>query len=87
MAARTKRGRDSKRLAVIRSYQPIRIECELLAQAFDLVQRGLSEGRAGVRDQRAVVDQATDSTVKNSTPHSLLNPSALQHAQALEEVA
>lgn len=87
MTARMKRGRDSKRIAVIRSYQPIRIERELLAQAFDLAQRGLSEGRAGVPGQCTVVDQTTDSTVNNSTQHSLLDPSAMQHANTLEEVA
>ncbi len=36
----TKRSTNGTRLAVSRDYQPARIERELLAQIFDLVERG-----------------------------------------------
>lgn len=36
----TKRSTNGTRLAVSRDYQPTRIERELLAQIFDLVERG-----------------------------------------------
>jgi hypothetical protein len=37
----TKRSTNGTRLAVSRDYQPARIERELLAQIFDLVERGV----------------------------------------------
>ncbi len=40
MALLTKRIANNTRYAVIRSYQPARIERELLAQVFDLAGRG-----------------------------------------------
>ena len=71
MSATTNRSRDSKRIAVIRSYQPIRIERELLAQVFDLAERGPSDASVHVGGQFASVDHATDSGSKDPTQHGL----------------
>ncbi len=44
MANPTQPKPHSKPVAVIRSYQPVRIERDLLAQVFDLAERGLPGG-------------------------------------------
>jgi hypothetical protein len=48
----TKRGQQGARFAVIRNYQPARIERELLAQVFEIVGRGSSHQVAVGTDGR-----------------------------------
>ena len=43
MHAGSKRGRNDAGFAVIRNYQPARIERELLAQVFEIVGRGTGD--------------------------------------------
>ncbi len=45
--------------AVIRSYQPSRIERELLAQVYDIAQRGIQDHSACVGECPTVVDHST----------------------------
>ena len=83
--------RNSDRIAVIRSYRPIRIEHELLAQVFDLAQRGLADGSASVggkllaADQTA--DQAADERVRDRMQHGALDPGINRQVSRLEAVA
>jgi hypothetical protein len=87
MSATTKRSRDSKRVAVIRSYQPIRIERELLAQVFDLAQRGLSDGSAGAGGNHVAADQVADQRASDTTQHGLLDQCTGRQVNELEAVA
>jgi len=83
MSATTKRSRDSKPVAVIRSYQPIRIERELLAQVFDLAQRGLADGSAGAGAKHVAADQRPS----DMTQHGPLDQCTNRHVSGLEAVA
>lgn len=87
MSATTNRSRDSKRIAVIRSYQPIRIERELLAQVFDLAERGPSDASADAVGQTAAVDHATDLGSKDPAQLGLQDQRTSQQVNELEAVA
>lgn len=87
MSAITKRSRNSKPVAVIRSYQPIRIERELLAQVFDLAERGLADGSASAGGKHVAADQAADQRVSDTIQHGALDQCTNRQVIGLEAVA
>lgn len=83
-----KRSRDSKPIAVIRSYHPIRIERELLAQVFDLAERGQSVGSRGAEGQSLAMDQIdSPRTIPSKQRSSIAPQDASQQRDELEAVA
>jgi hypothetical protein len=87
MTKATNRQLDSKRIAVIRSYQPVRIERELLAQVFALAENGLTDGPSSDETLCEDADQATDPCVHHSSQHRLLDQHIRSQRVALEAVA
>lgn len=87
MTRTTNRQLDSKRFAVIRSYQPVRIERELLAQVFALAESGLSGGPSGNETLCEDADQAIDPCVQHSSQHRLLDQHLRSQCIGLEAVA
>jgi len=60
MATRKPRS-DSSRLAVIRKYEPTRIERELLARVFDVVAHGVNSHRSGLDEGEGMLDDVAQS--------------------------
>lgn len=86
MSTASQRRRDGRISAVIRSYQPSRIERDLLAQVYELAQRGLQDRSACLGERPRVVDQAADQLAAESAKHELLDQYADQHVDELEAV-
>lgn len=87
MAKPAKLNPDSQSIAVIRSYHPIRIERELLAQVFDLAERGCSAGNSGVAKPGLDADAISDQRTEPSTQHDFGAQSVSQQRDQLEAVA
>ena len=87
MPTASQRRNDGRVSAVIRSYQPSRIERELLAQVYDLAQNGMQDHAACLGEQPTVVDQAADRLAAKASQHQLLDQYAHQHVDELEAVA
>ncbi len=79
--------RDSKSIAVIRSYRPIRIERELLAQVFDLAERGQSAGSRAAEGQSIDADQIDDQRTNPSAQRVLIDQCESPPLDELEAVA
>jgi hypothetical protein len=62
-----KRGGTDAGFAVIRNYAPARIERELLAQVFDLVQQGESLRVAGAGHAESVVDSSSTTAINDDS--------------------
>ncbi|WP_131282656.1 hypothetical protein [Blastopirellula marina] len=82
MSAIAKRSRDSKPAAVIRSYQPIRIERELLVQVFDLAERGLADGSASAGGKQVAADPRASDMIQ----HDALDQCADRRVNGVEGV-
>lgn len=87
MSATATSRSDSKRMAVIRSFQPIRIERELLAQVFDLAGRGLPPCSTCTGEQPADARQAADRRSDAPVQHGLLGQDTSQQVNEPEAVA
>jgi hypothetical protein len=87
MPATTTGNRDSEEIAVIRSYQPIRIERELLAQVFFLAEHGRSDGGHSAAGPRGIADQAADQRAAGPTQTGLLGQRTSELVNELEAVA
>ena len=79
--------RDGRISAVIRSYQPSRIERELLAQVYDIAQRGIQDHSACVGECPTVADQVDNGPAAKSVQHQIVEQSTHQHIDELEVVA
>jgi len=62
MNAESKRGRKAAQFAVIRDYRPIRIERDLLAKVFDLVDRGAAQHCGPSDDGETLTSESIDIT-------------------------
>ena len=62
-----KRGGTDAGFAVIRNYAPARIERELLAQVFDLVQQGESLRIAGSGRAESVLDPSSTTAIADDS--------------------
>ena len=87
MSASAPRSRDSKCIAVIRIYEPTRIERELLAQVFDLAERGLPPRSACLEGQLVPVEQIADLSVDTLTQNGLVDQGIHREGNELETVA
>lgn len=82
MPVATKPSRNSNQIAVIRSYEPIRIESELLAQVFDLAHRGPAAGSACVGNGGVAANEPPH----DLTQHGWTDPCCGQQANDPETV-
>jgi hypothetical protein len=87
MPTASQRRRDRQIRAVIRSYQPSRIERELLAQVYDLAQHGIQDRSADFGEQPTVVDRAADRLAVEPAQHQILVRYARPQVDELEAVA
>ncbi|XZE52560.1 hypothetical protein SH139x_004270 [Planctomycetaceae bacterium SH139] len=87
MAKPAKLKTDSQSIAVIRSYHPIRIERELLAQVFDLAERGCSAGNSRAAKLGLDTDAVDGQGSGPSTQHDFGAQSVPQQRDQLEAVA
>lgn len=78
---------DARISAVIRSYQPSRIERELLAQVFDLAQHGIQDRSACLGAQPTTVVQADQVLADESMHDQLVEQSTHKQVEQLEAVA
>ncbi len=87
MPTASQRRNDGRISAVIRSYQPSRIERELLAQVYDIAQRGIQDHSACVGECPTVVDQVDNGLAAESVQCQIVDHSTHQHVDELEVVA
>ena len=78
---------DARISAVIRSYQPSRIERELLAQVFDLAQHGIQDRSTCLGAQPTTVIQADQVLADESMHDQLVEQSTHTQVEQLEVVA
>jgi len=80
MNADSKRGRKAAQFAVMRDYRPARIERDLLARVFDLVDRGAAEHCGPSGDGETLASESIDITPSHddhvSSQHNALEPTA-----------
>ena len=87
MDTRTNRTANNTRFAVIRCYQPARIEHELLAQVFDLAGR-VSDGRCElVEDDHELTDMAIEGFPNVGCVASLFDCNSQSPIATLEDAA
>lgn len=79
--------KDGRISAVIRSYQPSRIERELLAQVYDIAQRGIHDHPAHVDECPALVGQIDNELDAESVQRQIVALSTHQEVNELEAVA
>ena len=87
MPTASQRREDGRISAVIRSYQPSRIERELLAQVYDLANRGIEARSACVAQSPALVEQIDNDLAAKSARCQIVDHSTHQHVDELEVVA
>ena len=78
------RRNDGRISAIIRSYQPSRIERELLAQVFDLAERAVQNSSVGLTEPSCKEDLASQSTTSKTFLNELEQPRSHYNADVLE---
>ena len=83
----TKRSTNGTRLAATRNYQPARIERELLAQIFDLVDRGVRKDSEPYDAPQEQVVIAARFRLGNTIAASMTGGNSAVRVTELEDVA
>ena len=87
MPATTQCKIQATRFAVIRDFRPARIERELLAQVFDIAERGSVAGAIGDQERGTTEVRQAGDTVDQAVGDPSIGAGVLEHADALEAVA
>ena len=83
----SQRREDGRISAIIRNYQPSRIERELLAQVYDLTRRGIEAHSASVVDSPALAGHIDNELAVASLQRQIVDKSTHQEVNELEAVA
>jgi hypothetical protein len=80
----SRRREDGRISAIIRSYQPSRIERELLAQVFDLAEHPIQNSSVGLTEPSSEEDRASQSSASETFLNELEQPMSHMNADVVE---